>query len=143
MKLKTTLQAQRRGLAELLQLLDHEQRALLDANVDGERLQALAASKQDLLVRLAELDSHRSAAGLKPTAVEAAIRRAGCVDEWQAIEDLARRCSYLNQLNGSLLHQRLQHNQRVLRSLRQLAGNPLYGADGQTHKGRGRIQTSA
>lgn len=141
MNLKAALQEQQRGLAELLQLLNDEQRALLNAAVDGEHLQALAASKQALLLRLAELDSHRT--GSDPSAVEAAIRRAGCTHEWQSIEDLARRCSYLNQLNGSLLEQRLQHNQRVLRGLRQLAGHPLYGADGQTRKGRGRIQTSA
>ncbi|MEX1198447.1 MAG: flagellar protein FlgN [Pseudohongiellaceae bacterium] len=145
--MRELLERQHRYLIELEELLQREKAALLESEVDGELLAHLAASKQPLLEAIETQEGKRVAAhtGLGYDSGEAtrAAEEHDCGEIWQEIGRLLRETSHLNQLNGSLIKNRLVHNRRVLRELRQIAGAALYGADGLTRKGTGRVQSSA
>ncbi|GAA3540448.1 flagellar protein FlgN [Zobellella aerophila] len=141
------LQVQR--LEQLAQLLTDEQQALSQARVDGPLLSRLAVEKQALLTQLEGAEAQRRQAQLRlgygkdMEGAEQAAREAGCLPLWHALQDNAQRIARLNSLNGTLIGQRLQHNQRMLNFLHEAAGQSLYGPDGQARKNGGKLASQA
>lgn len=134
------LDRQHQLLDSLLVLLREEQDLLLQPEVDGAPLSAAAAAKQELLDTLAKLEASRRQGLVKlgygddSRGAEHAARAFDCLPLWLQIQETSQRASHLNHLNGTLIQQRLDHNQRALATLRDLAGNPLYGVDGQSRR---------
>lgn len=149
MSLANLLTQQQQHLEALLELLTREQATLVQGTVDGGQLTELAQRKQTELKAIDTLEKRRRGAqeklGYTPgvPGAEQAARDANCVPQWQALQDTARRIAHLNQLNGTLIEQRMQHNQQVLSLLRELARDTLYGQDGQQNRGGGHINSSA
>lgn len=149
MSLENLLARQQQHLATLVKLLLHEQSLLLQGVPDGEQLTALAQLKQAELKAIETLETGRRNAqqklGYEPglRGAEHAARDAQCTPQWQDLQDSARRVSHLNQLNGTLIEQRMQHNQQVLTLLRELARDALYGQDGQQSRSKRHISSSA
>ena len=136
-------------LGTLVDLLRQEFDTLLQHPVDGAALEQLASAKQQQLGALEHLESLRrdSQASLgypdTPAGAEQAARDQHCLAPWQRVLDGTRRAEHLNRLNGTLIQQRLDHNRRVLGALRELAGNPLYGIDGQSRRHGGSLSYKA
>jgi flagella synthesis protein FlgN len=127
-------------LRDFLDLLENEQQALVGGDV--ERLLPLAAEKNDLLRRLAQLGEARGkallAAGLATDrqGMEGWLERhpepGGAKRVWQELLTLAGKASALNQTNGKLIATRLANNQQALSTLMAAANQAaLYGPDGQ------------
>lgn len=127
-------------LRDFLVLLDKEQQALVGGDVEG--LLPLAAEKNDLLGRLAQLGEARGkallAAGLAADrqGMEGWLERhaepGGAKRVWQELLALAGKASALNQINGKLIATRLANNQQALSTLMAAANQAaLYGPDGQ------------
>lgn len=137
-ELAEVLSRQYPGLQHLIALLREEQALLMLGQVDGTALTQLAKAKQESLTQLASLEQIRQALhqdmGLadQPDASEQAAREQGCLEEWYKVQALSLQASHLNRLNGTLIQQRLQHNQQVLQGLRQLTDTSVYSADGLT-----------
>jgi flagella synthesis protein FlgN len=144
-------------LREFVQLLQKEQEALADGDIDA--LMPLSTKKTSLSVRLGQFSEQRH----EILAAAAFSRdRAGMEDwlarltqnsstaltsrnEWEDLLALAAEARALNETNGKLIGTRLQHNQQALNALL-AAGNQaaLYGPDGQTRTGgSGRLFGSA
>jgi flagellar biosynthesis/type III secretory pathway chaperone len=104
------MQGELRALfADLVQDLHQETDALIRG--DADRIEALAAHKNELLQRIAPLAKQRAA---------------------QLPRDLVEQARQLNDRNALLLAPRLVNTRARLDALRQ-AGNPtIYGADGRT-----------
>lgn len=149
MTLGELLKQQIQTLSSLLELLQQEQALLMQTQPDGEQLNRLAEQKrsplqiletleQSRLSRLDEAGQSRNVAGS-----EAAAGNEGCLPDWQQVRALADKATYLNQLNGSLIQQRMRHTQLVLDDLWRITGRPLYGADGQQRPSSNRLQSRA
>ncbi|MCQ4347309.1 flagellar protein FlgN [Pseudomonas stutzeri] len=142
MSLAQHLARQSACVAQLLALLENEAQLLGSGPVDGERLTALAADKQALLVGIEQLESQRRHAqqrlgyGDDQAGAERAAADAGCRPAWLQLLAMARRAQRLNRLNGEHIRMRLEHNQRLLNFLHEAAGKGLYGPDGQSRHGR-------
>lgn len=149
MSLGQHLALQLQRLEQLSGLLTEEQRALSHSQVDGQLLSRLAGDKQALLAQLANFESQRRQAqirlgyGQDMTGAEQAARESGCLPQWHALLASAQRIAQLNQLNGSLISHRLEHNQRMLNFLHEAAGQPLYGPNGQSKKRAGSLASKA
>lgn len=149
MSLATLLATQQRHLDTLIKLLMREQELLIQGAPDGEQLTELAQLKQAELKAIETIERGRRGAqqklgyeaGLR--GAEQAARDGHCTGQWQDLQDLARRVAHLNELNGTLIEQRMQHNQQVLTLLRELARDALYGQDGQQSRTGGHISSSA
>lgn len=149
MSLGQHLASQRQRLEQLNTLLTEEQTALGQGQIDGELLARLAADKQALLDRLEEFETQRRQVqirlgyGQDMAGAEQAARDAGCLPQWHALLEATRRTARLNKLNGVLIQQRLQHNQRMLNFLNEATGQSLYGPDGQSHQRGSRLSSKA
>ncbi|WP_116474244.1 flagella synthesis protein FlgN [Zobellella maritima] len=149
MSLDQHLSLQVERLAQLTELLLEERHALGQGEIDGERLSRLAADKQALLIQLEKFETQRYQTQLKlgygqdMAGAERAAQEAGCLQLWHALLEATRRTARLNSLNGTLISQRLQHNQRMLNFLHEATGQPLYGPDGQPRKSGGKLSSSA
>ena len=149
MSLANLLTTQHRHLDTLVELLMREQELLIQGVPDGEQLTELAKQKQGELKAIETIERGRRTAqqklgyeaGLR--GAEQAARDAQCTAQWQELQDAARRVAHLNELNGTLIEQRMQHNQQVLTLLRELARDALYGQDGQQSRTGGHISSSA
>lgn len=143
-----TLSRQAPLLDELLGLLRREQTLLIQGDVDGPALETIAGSKRICLERLQSLEDQRLAVlkdmGLdtSPGDQQQAATSTDCLRLWEEVQSVTRQTKHLNQLNGILIHKRLQHNQTVLNTLRELASAPVYDADGQARRGSS-LRTSA
>ena len=135
-------------LEALLIALRQEQDLLLRGEVDGPGLEAVANHKRDCLSQLQVLEDQRQsslqAMGLTASAMdqEEAASQQDCLLLWETVQSTTRQTQHLNQLNGVLIEKRLQHNQRVLHTLRELTSAPVYDADGQSRRGSS-LRTSA
>ncbi|HEY8385777.1 MAG TPA: flagellar export chaperone FlgN [Porticoccaceae bacterium] len=140
MSLAELFARQEAHLGTLVDLLHQEFDTLLQHPLDGEALSELASAKQQQLRAIEQLETQRrdeqarrghgdSAAGAERTA-----REDHCLDHWLRVLDCTRRAQHLNRLNGALIQQQLEHNMRMLGTLRELAGNELYSTDGQSRK---------
>ncbi|KAF0804099.1 flagella synthesis protein [Alcanivorax xiamenensis] len=149
MSLNTHLQRQHDHLASLGHLLSEERALLVEGSVDGPALGAVAQRKAALLETLDTFESRRRDALRRlgydntPQGDEQAAREAGCLPLWRAIQAHARAVAADNRINGELIELRAANNLRLLNALREQAGNPLYGPDGQPGPRGGRLSSSA
>lgn len=132
--LATVLAEEINSFGQFCLLLEQEREAL--ARLDQNLLDDLISRKQMLCEHLACLAEERqaltgpdAAAGLLRVAPELA-------GEWQRLLTLARQARELNQLNGTLIEARLQHNQNAMAIL-QLGDSmaATYDADGLSRAG--------
>lgn len=155
-RLAASLRGELSTLHEFIDILQHEQEALTQGDV--ERLNTLVAEKTRLATRLAACANERSrllAALTLPTDrtgmaqwLSLSRPQAGNPDTgkvWEEILTQAAKAQGLNATNGTLINNRLQHNQHALNALLAASNQAaLYGPDGQTHaSGRGRSLGSA
>lgn len=149
--LASLLHQQITKLNELLAVLRKEQDQLIarhDAAAD-ESMEPLVALKSDIIAKLEALEGERQALLTRlghendSAGSLAAAQAEGCLDEWQSIQDLSRQAAHHNEVNGSLIQLRMNHNSRLLEKLRQIASERLYDAQGQPLKRSARIDTSA
>lgn len=149
MSLAAHLRDQHGHLDRLIGLLGRERDLLGAGTIDGEALGALAAEKQQVLDALADGEDRRRKVQAGPdhgadvTADERAAREQGCLESWQRMRNRAGQAAQLNRFNGQLINIRLTSNQRLLNDLRALAGEDLYGPDGQARGGDNRIASQA
>lgn len=149
MSLRESLERQRQRIASLEALLNDERQALFAGRVDGELLNRIAADKQEVLAQVERFETQRSQvqqrlgydAGLEGAA--SAASDAGCLPVWQALLEDAQRTARLNAINGDMIRQRLEQNQRMLNALREAAGNSLYGPNGQSEPRRSLVSSRA
>lgn len=133
-------------LREFVTLLGDEQGALVRGELD--RLIPLAEEKSRLAASLAQAAEGRNAAlatlGLAKDrpgvetwlAVHPELQQTA--QDWQILLDLAAAARDQNELNGKLIHSRLQQNQRALAALSAATHQTmLYGPDGQVHSSSG------
>lgn len=131
-------------LRQFVDVLQREQAALTDGRT--ESLIALAGEKVRHAERLAALNRDRD---IKLRAAGFGSGRDG-VQAWREaanmpikvqndllnVIELAKESRRLNDLNGKLVADRMQHNQQALNVLLSAARqSTLYGPDGQTHAG--------
>jgi len=135
--LRRALERETAGFAQLVDLLQQEQRALVAALPDG--LPEVVARKSRTLESLVALGRERleamAALGLPRDPVRAEIRlaRHPLGVAYRHLRDLARNSRILNTLNGQLAQQKLQFVSArldVLRGAAQRAG--LYDANGRS-----------
>ena len=137
------LEAELQAFQDFIQVLQTEQDALVQGNVDP--LLELAQIKSEKVVLLSQLAESRtrflSARGYDQEHGGMAKwlqqpRDGGnpqIVELWQQLLTLAENARQLNQINGSMIDTRLRNNQQALAILQAAAKqNALYGPDGQT-----------
>src|SRR5690606_38315029 len=145
--LPSLLHQQRTRLTELLAVLRKEQDQLVARHDVDESMEPLVALKADIIAQLEKLEAERKSLltqlGFEhdPTGSLAAAQAEGCLDQWLAIQDLSRQAAHHNEVNGSLIQLRMNHNSRLLEKLREIASQRLYDAQGQPLKRSGRIET--
>lgn len=138
MSLTHLLDDQRSRLNTLATLLEEERALLLDGQPDGRALQRLADDKTHLHDSLESTEAKRARVQRQlgyaegPAGARQAAEDAGCITQWQATLDAARRVSRLNTSNGHLLSVRMAHNQRTLDYIHRLADPDIYAANGRT-----------
>lgn len=131
-------------LRQFVEVLQREQAALTDGLTDS--LMALAEEKVRYAELLSAMNKDRDAK-LRAAGFSAgrdgmkAWREAGNIpvkvqNNLASAIELAKEARRLNELNGRLVADRLQHNQQALNVLLSAAKqSALYGPDGQTHIG--------
>lgn len=137
------LEAEHRAYQDFVQILQTEQDALVQGNVDSLlELARIKSEKVVLLSRLAESRTRFISAQDCPQEhgdVAKWLQKQGngknpqIAELWQQLLTLAGNAQQLNQINGSMIDTRLRNNQQALAIL-QVAANQsaLYGPDGQT-----------
>ncbi|NEX16965.1 MAG: flagellar protein FlgN [Halochromatium sp.] len=149
MNLASLLGLQYEALGHLIALLDQERQALAMGQIDGDRLQRIAADKQALLEQLEHREQCRrqqqSDLGYADgdAGAQDAARDADCLDQWTLVRSMSERAARLNQLAGAMLTMRLEHNQRMLGLIHTIAEKTLYDTRGRTGAQPGRIDASA
>ncbi len=149
-RLALLIEAEAIQLSEFIELLQREEALLVSGETDA--LLALAQEKNERYRRLQRLSDDRSLLlgrlGRKPS--NAAIQElcAGLprvLARWEEIRELAQQARELNQVNGTLIMERMAHNQAALAVLMSATDQPqLYDAEGHTRaRGGGRILGSA
>lgn len=137
------LEAELQAFQDFIQVLQTEQNALVQGNIDP--LLELARIKSEKVVSLSQLAESRthflSAQGYDQEhggmAKWLQQQRDGgnpqIVELWQQLLALAENARQLNQINGGMIDTRLRNNQQALAILQAAAKqNALYGPDGQT-----------
>jgi flagella synthesis protein FlgN len=138
-----SLEAELRVFQDFIQVLQTEQDALVQGNVDP--LLELARIKSEKVVLLSQLAESRarflSAQGYSQehggmTKWLQKLRDEGnpqIAELWQQLLILAENAKQLNQINGGMIDTRLRNNQQALAILQAAANQTaLYGPDGQT-----------
>lgn len=142
MTLAGHLERHRAHLESLVGLLREERRLLAAGEVDGDRLAQVAGRKGARLAELEGFEQQRRRALRRlgyaddREGDERAAADAGCQPLWRAIRERADLAADLNRTNGALIDIRMEHNQRLLNALQEMAGAGLYGPDGRA-RGRG------
>ncbi|WP_110691855.1 flagella synthesis protein FlgN [Salinicola halophyticus] len=140
---KTLLQA-------FAETLDEEAGCLGEGKVDGERLSALAALKQQQLHELDRIEKQRreyqQTMGFS-LGSQGAEQFAQALDHhvtWQRTRQLAEQVRRSNRLNGHIISARLEHNQKAIDFLNRAIGGSVYGRNGESrHHGFGGISSKA
>lgn len=138
MSLQHYLNAQHTQLGQLQDTLLQEQQQLLARDIDGQRLEHLAAAKRELLVSIERQESLRRELQLREgwqPGIEGAQRaaiQAGCEQLWSRVMQLGEQVARDNRRNGELIALRMGQNQRLLNALHDARGHYLYGPDGQS-----------
>lgn len=149
-RLALLIEAEAIQLGEFIELLQREEALLLSGETDA--LLGLSQEKNERYRQLQRLSDDRALLlgrlGRKPS--NAAIQEvcAGLprvLARWDEIRELAVRARDLNQGNGTLIMERMAHNQAALTVLMSAVDQPqLYDAEGHTRaRGGGRILGSA
>lgn len=146
----TLIGEQQACLEQTLRALEVERECLKSGQVDGSSLAETADRKQSWLSRLEQLETQRREAQLAAGYGEGrhgAQRFAESLDagsQWAQIVLLAQQVQQINRLNGFIISQRLEHNQRAIDFLNQAIGGSVYGPNGQSrHGGFGGISSKA
>lgn len=136
---RSVFQEELAALGRFIEILQKEQAALVDTDVD--RLAAISQEKSGQAEKLMQLGRQRVEAlahiGIASDAASVEAWIGGQPREvqaaWQALLESARAAQHLNQVNGKMVETQLQQTQRALQTLTN-AANPtsVYGADGQT-----------
>lgn len=138
-----SLDTERRAFAEFVELLQTEQEALQRGDID--RLVSLAQLKSEKVIALAQIEEKRNrhlvAQGFSPDQrgmdawlAQSASSTPHAAKIWQEMLSKAREAQQLNQANGTMIEQKLRHNQQALAILQAAANrSSTYGPDGQTH----------
>jgi flagella synthesis protein FlgN len=141
--LARNLEAELRAFQDFIQVLQTEQDALVQGNVDP--LLELARIKSEKVVLLSQLAENRSRflsaqgyaqeqGGMAKWLQQRDEGNQQIAELWQQLLALAENAQQLNQINGGLIDTRLRNNQQALSILQTAAKqNALYGPDGQTH----------
>lgn len=136
------LEAEVRVFQDFIQVLQTEQDALVQGNVDP--LLELARIKSEKVVLLSKLAESRTRflgvqgysqehGGMAKWLQQLDGRNPQIVELWQQLLALAENAKQLNQINGSMIDTRLRNNQQALTILQAAAKqSALYGPDGQT-----------
>ncbi|GAO37522.1 FlgN [Sulfuricella sp. T08] len=136
------LEAELRAFQDFIKVLQTEQDALVQGNVDP--LLELARIKSEKVVLLSQLAENRarflSALGYPQEQggmMKWLQQRDGgnphIAELWQQLLALAENAQQLNQINGSMIDTQLRNNQQALAILQAAANqSALYGPDGQT-----------
>lgn len=132
----SALQAELVGFDALLALLRDENRLLLDGNTAA--LPEITQKKDTLINQLDQQAMERTK--WLPAESEALTKLLALHPDiavlWSSLTEQAKQASALNQLNGKIINQRLQHNREALNILRGQEGNQnIYGPDGQPLEG--------
>lgn len=136
------LQQEQAALDRFIDLLQREQKSLVNADV--ETLTAISEHKLKLSEQLNGIARERVAllqrAGFGTDAGGVKGWLAGqpqrVADAWKNLMESAQTAHRLNQTNGKLIQTHLQHNQQALAALINAANTgDVYGADGQPRTG--------
>jgi flagella synthesis protein FlgN len=141
--LAKNLEAESRAYQDFIQVLQTEQDALVQGNVDP--LLELARIKSEKVVLLSQLAESRARflsaqgcsqehGGMTKWLHQQRDEKTPQIAElWQQLLTLAENAQQLNQINGSMIDTRLRNNQQALAILQVAAKqSALYGPDGQT-----------
>lgn len=147
--LAAVLDQQLSKLNELMAVLRKEQDELVARHDAVSSMEALVALKAEYIASLEHLENQRKVALTSlgysddPASSVEAAQAEGCLDQWTAIQELCQQAAHHNEVNGSLIQLRMNHNSRLLDKLREIASERLYDAQGQPLKRSARIETSA
>lgn len=150
-ELAASVQAELDAFQQFVQVLQTEQEALIQGDID--RLIDLTRIKSEKVVLLSQLAAKRA----RFLASQGFAAEQGGMEKWLTRHDAdgprkisptwgslieqATRAQHLNQTNGVMIETRLRHNQQALTVLQAAAlqQSSIYGPDGQTHvSGMGR-----
>jgi flagellar biosynthesis protein FlgN len=139
----TTLPAEQKLIASLVELMKQEQHLLVNADADG--LAALMPQKTQYVQQLAALSAerHRALAGAGFAASESGMEpwlsASGTPvarGQWESLLASTAEAKELNRVNGMLINKQMAHTQTVLNALRAPAAGGadggVYGPGGQT-----------
>ncbi|OAZ98484.1 flagella synthesis protein FlgN [Halomonas sp. G11] len=149
MSLASLLTDQQQRIDALISLLGNEQTLLTRGDIDGDALADVAHQKQQLLTELERIETLRRSVqkrlGYESGAqgAKSAASDAGCTDTWNRLLEKSERAARMNALTGEMLSLRMQHNQKMLDYIRQIAEKTLYNPDGRNSAQPGRINASA
>lgn len=141
------LQSEQATLDRFIAVLQHEQAALIAADID--QVQSLSPQKQELSEQLNALAQQRVTqlhqAGFTPDTegmkAWLKLQVPAVKQSWEKLLASAQTAQQLNQTNGKLIQTHLQHNQQALSALMNAANRAdVYGADGQPRTGPGNPQ---
>ncbi len=137
------LEAELRVFQDFIQVLQTEQDALVQGNVDP--LLELARIKSEKVVLLSQFAESRSrflseqGYAQEQGSMAKWLQQQGdggnpqITELWQQLLALAKNAQQLNQINGNMIDTRLRNNQQALAILQAAAKqSALYGPDGQT-----------
>lgn len=132
------LQAEERAFRDFSTTLHAEQQALIAGDITAltaisaskltqvEHLNALAAQR---LERIVSLGLTADRAGMEKWAAQAGV---AALEAWHAMLAVASQAHQANQINGTLIQDRLQSNKQMLSALLAASNQAnLYGPDGQ------------
>lgn len=140
--LAKNLEAELRAFQDFIQVLQTEQDALVQGNIDP--LLELARIKSEKVVLLSRLAESRTRflsvqgysqehGGMAKWLQQRDGGNPQIAELWQQLLALAENAQQLNQINGSMIDTRLRNNQQALAILQTAAKqSTLYGPDGQT-----------
>ncbi len=137
----TLLQAELDSVRQLATCLEQEQQAL--ATLDGPALEAVAASKQQLLLRMEQQAGERTRlateAGYGADTMEAFMAAADRQDQltacWRELLEALRTCQHQNRVNGGVIvlgREQLQTALGLLRGQQTGPRSTTYQANGRT-----------
>lgn len=138
-----TLEAETEALRQFLQILQSEQEALTQGNID--KLGEFARLKSEQGVRLSLLSSNHNrllnqhGLGDTPENIRQLIQREdpdgkySLAQSWEKLLELAKQAQDMNRLNGTMIEMQLKRNQQALAILQEAAKQTsLYGPDGHS-----------
>ena len=141
--LAANLEAETEALRQFLQILQSEQDALTQGNID--KLAEFARLKSEQGVRLSQLNTNHNhlltqhGLGNTPQDTRQLIQREDpdgkhCLaDRWEKLLELAKQAQDMNRFNGAMIEMQLKRNQQALAILQEAAKQTsLYGPDGHS-----------